>query len=185
MFLGKAWNSQRLSKLLFVLIVCFSKFDTLIGQTHASIDVYTVTGVEFFTEIMLHNYELELEKTVDDITTKTPVATEDSALCTFNRNAELVLDIAQANGSAVACRLTVFRKGDRLAQGWSIERMQWRGDLRQTRFIVEPEGTKRPQFVIEIVHRKNDKLSKKAKRVRLLVVRLSGPKGGSWKDAFK
>ena len=172
-------------KLVIFPLFLVAYMDCLFSQTHSYVEVYTVTGIEFVTEIEQRGYHVLLEQNIDNTKTKAPVATVDSALCAFNRNAELVLDIAQANGSAVACRLTVFRKGDRLAQGWSIERMQWRGDLRQTRFIVEPEGTKRPQFVIEIVHRKNDKLYKKAKRVRLLVVRLSGPKGGSWKDAFK
>ena len=184
-FMWAQWNNRRPSIAFLVLVICLGMLSTVVAQTKAPAEIYTVTGVDFVNEIELLGFSIELTQVVDKKSPEYKSNGTNLNICEFTGNAELVLDTTRIDGSAASCRLSIFRKSDKLTPGWTIERMQWRGDLRQVNFVVDPEVTGHPQIVIELVYRKNEKITMSKKRIRLLLVRLSGPKGRSWKDAFQ
>ena len=179
------WNSRRSSIAFLALVIYLGIISAVVAQTKAPAEIYTVTGVDFVNEIELLGFSIELTQVVDKNSPEYMSKGANSNICEFTGSAELVLDTTRIDGSAASCRLSIFRKSDKLTHGWTIERMQWRGDLRQVKFVVDPEVTGKPQIVIELAYRKNDKIAMSKKRIRLLLVRLSGPKGRSWKDAFQ
>lgn len=171
----------------FVRIFTVTILLTVLSSWKASarpIEVYTVTGINFISEVIEAKYRIELlEITENNIIKEIPIGEAPSA-CVFNKYAELILDIEKTQGNHVVCRLTGFHRSDKLAPGWNVGRMLWKGDHRSTTFLEDPENSSSPRFSIEIRHRRNDVSAENIKRIRLLVVRISGPKGETWNNAF-
>lgn len=173
---------------LIILLLLFLKTENVTGTQSTSNEVYTVTGSEFLSEMRKKGYDLNLLVTDGDNFTKKLRPGYNSTPCRLARNAELTLNPSKLESSKQICRLTGFKSTDRLAPGWKIEKIQWRGDHQNVIYRKEPESSREPQFTIDLIPSQRAKPSTAARpattRIRLVVVRLTGPAGASWKDAF-
>jgi uncharacterized protein (DUF2237 family) len=173
---------------VIILLLLLLNTESVTGNQSTGSEVFTVTGSEFLSEMKKKGYDLNLLVTDDDNFTKKLRPGNNAAACRLARNAELTLTPSKLESGNHICRLTGFKSSDRLAPGWKIEKIQWRGDHQNVIYRKDPESTHEPQFSLDLVPSHNAVSSTAARtattRIRLVIVRLTGPVGASWKDAF-